>query len=423
MFTGLTRLSFSLPLLGAFALGCGGCNGPADPADPTDAGSPDAGFPYAVTCSGETSLAAPVALPKNIIFIMGDGMGPAQIRAGQIAGGGPLGFESLGPPVYINTDSLTTDASDMPDDEPTDSAASATAIASGVRTLNDMVGEDPEGNELETVVDFAKAAGKAIGLVTTSMIYDASPAAFFAHVADRAEYDAIITELLTNAEVDLIFGGGRGQFEKPESGFVTMAATAGYGIVNDATELAAWDPSAQPKLLGLFQGNAISEVPLLWEWFTTPVTLRDAQSTDPTLPEMTARALDGLAGDPEGFFLFIENEHIDTLGHIALVEGELSRADMPLEVVELDAAVKVATDWIEANSSYQETLVVVSADHETGGYRLWGDDLAEADFPFSPVHTRQPVAVYAKGPGAENLASLCRVTDLHLLLTGRLPAQ
>jgi alkaline phosphatase len=390
----------------------------------SDAGmiTPDASYPGSIQCSSELTPSGSPTLPKNIIIIMGDGMGPVQIEAAGIMNQHtPLRFEGISEPVYFNTDSITTDRATDPSLDPTDSAAAATAMATGVRTLNGALGLDPDGQSHQTVAELARAEGKSIGLVTTSFIYDASPMAWVVHHSDRDDYSAILDQLLT-FQPEVILGGGRPIFEEGGGARLTQAENAGYHILSDQTELAAWDTSANPKALGLFQGTAVSLSPSLYEWFMTPVSYRKPESTDPPLDAMVSRALDALSSDQDGFFLFVENEHIDTLGHVALVEREIAPTGVPAEVLEVDKAVAVALDWIATNSSFDETLLVVTADHETGGYTLYGEDLSEAWFWGTPEHTRQPVAIYAAGPGSANMSSICRISDLHHLLTGQLPA-
>ena len=394
---------------------CGGGDGAVDAAS-----HPDTGFPALIECGDDLTASGEVTLPSNIIFMMGDGMGPAQVRAGQISAGRQMRFESLPGPIRFNTDSITTDESADPTLAPTDSAAAATAFASGTRTKNGRVGLDALLQPVESVAEIARDAGKAIGLVTTSFAYDASPMAFAVHVEDRDNHGLILTELFTTARPDLLLGGGLMLREDAGSIYLDMATAAGYTVLRDKDELAAWNPTTDPMVLGIFDAPE-STVPSLYQWGTTPRIFRDDTTTDPDLAAMTARALDRMVADPEGFFLFVENEHIDTLGHIAVVERELAPAAMPLEVVAFDDAVGVVLDWIEANSSYEETLLIVTADHETGSYQLYGPDLNDALF-WSPNHSRTPPGLWARGPGAENLAAICRISDVHLLLTGQLPA-
>ena len=395
---------------------CGGGDGAVDAAG----GSADTGFPSFIECTGDLTPSGEVSLARNIIFMMGDGMGPAQVRAGQISAGREMRFESLPGPVHFNTDSITTDESPDPAQAPTDSAAAATAMATGTRTENDRVGVDTLSQPVQNFSELARSEGKAIGLVTTSFAYDASPMSFLVHVESRDNHGLILTELFTNALPDLLLGGRLDLLEDSHSVYLDMATDAGYTILRDKDELAAWNPATDPMALGVFDAPE-SSVPSLFDWGTTPTIMRDDNTTDPDLVEMTTRALDRMATDPDGFFLFVENEHIDTLGHIAVVERDLAPAAMPLEVVAFDDAVGVVLDWIDANSSYDETLLIVAADHETGTYQLYGPDLNDALF-WSPEHSRTPPGLWARGPGAENAAAICRISDVHLLLTGQLPA-
>jgi len=398
--------------------GCGGDNNANDAA----VMQPDAAFPLQVTCAGDVTPSGPVSMAKNIIIVMGDGMGPTQIQAGRMVAGRDLSFEALSEPTYINTDSLTTDASANPETNPTDSAAAATALATGVRVVNEVLSVGDGGELLPTVAETAKSDGKAIGLVTTSFVHDASPMAWVAHVLSRDDHDALITQLLSSAKPDVIMGGGQPEFDANKGAYATLATTEGYHIVRNATELAAWNPATNPQLLGLFQGTQFSDAPELYEWYTTPAFFRDGTAEDPPLADMAISALGRLSSDPEGFFLFVEDEHTDTIGHIAIYNRDDAPGWLPPEVLEVDKTVTSIINWIEQNSSWDETLLVVLADHETGGYTLYGDNLADAVFWASPLHSQAAVAVYAKGPGSENLASACRISDVHYLFTGQLPA-
>lgn len=405
----------------AVAWACQGPPGDVAPDDPPDDEFEVPSFPAEILCPDPLEPLPDRALPKNIIVLLGDGMGPMQIEAGRIHHGGPLAWDDLPGPVYLNTDSLTTDRDTEPDPTPTDSAASATAIATGTRVVNGAVSLDESGQPLTTVLEMAQAEGKAVGVVTTSYLHDASPMAFATHVASRDLYPSIAQQLLTVSRPDVVMGGALDLFTANDGEYTTMARDAGYHIVHDESELAAWDPATEPMLLGLFESSHDSLADALYRWATTPVAARDETSTDPLLADMAARALDRLSRDEDGFFLFIENEQIDTLGHISILERDLALTGMPAEVAALAATTDVVLDWVAENSSFDDTLVVITADHECGFYELTDDELTNAYF-FSITHTRQPVALWAKGPGAENLDSLCRVSDVHHLLTGQLPA-
>ncbi|MEM9494036.1 MAG: alkaline phosphatase, partial [Myxococcota bacterium] len=238
-----------------------------------------------------------------------------------------------------------------------------------------------------------------------------------------------IVDQLLAAAPDVVLGGALDLFAFPDKGGDSpgaqnraAAAAAGYHIVNDAAELAAWDPALEPQLLGLFQSSYESINPDLWQFGTTPITTRDASSSDPRLRDMVSRALDRLGSHPDGFFLLIENEHIDTFGHLSLFEPDLVRQAAPAEVVELSAAVQRVLDWVAESSSFDDTLIVVTADNECGNYSLMGSDLDQAIYG-SIAHTRTPVPVWAAGPGSERLDGLCRGADIFSLLTGQLPDQ
>lgn len=431
-------LSWAMTFSMVWSLGCGGVDGSPDEQDPSsavDAGTIDPGTddpidppvdpdpepepplvindpepPEAVLCLDEPGEARPVALAKNIILLMGDGMGPYQVRAGRINNGGVLAWDRFNGPVFLNTDSLTTDGSSNPDLFATDSAASATAMATGTRVINRRLSITASGEELETVLEKAQARGKATGLVTTSTLYDASPMAFATHVYNRGAYSTIVQQLLQHASPDVLLGGAGTLFNNY---YINMAHNAGYHIVRDAEELTDWNPASHAKVLGIFDSGMSS-------WPTTPVALRDGSSPDPTLPAMVDRALDRLSQDPDGFFLFVENENIDSIGHLASNDPDFAHDAMPHEVAELSASVQVAIDWVEANSSFDETLIVLAADHECGEYFLADDTLDSGDYS-SSTHSRRPIALWALGPGSDDIESLCRISDVHALLTGTEP--
>ena len=158
----------------------------------------------------------------------------------------------------------------------------------------------------------------------------------------------------------------------------------------------------------------------------TPALERRADSPDPTLATMTARALERLGEDPDGFFLFAEDELLDEMGHRGPAEVEWVNRAYPLQVAALDEAVGVAIDWVRARSSFQETLIVLLADHETGGYH-YDPAIGPASGSFSTFnegsprsgnHTRAKTAVYARGPGSAAVYGLREHADTHELLLG-----
>lgn len=393
----------------------------------TDSGARDAAQADAET---EDAAAPPELrrLARNIIVFMGDGMGPAQFATARF-GGAPLRVDVFNGPALAVTDSLTTLHVGGPDPPATDSAAGATWIATGVRVDNDYVSVTADGEPLETVLELCRRAGKATGLVTTSYFFDASPAAFAAHQHSRANYAEIIREMLSITRPDVIMGGGAVVFDDPVLDLQPLAAKHEYTVVRSLAELEAWDPAQSPRLLALF---ATDFVPLVLhaESFTmTPAIERTASSPDPSLATMTQRALDRLSRDPDGFFLFAEDEITDSIGHRGPAEVAWANRALPAQIRAIDAAIGVAVDWVLEHSSFDETLIVLLADHETGGYVFdptlgpeSGNFLAFVDDGMlrTGYHTRRPIEVYAIGPGSDAVEQIASHGDSYQMLVGTL---
>ncbi len=304
-------------------------------------------------------LLAPVpslaAQAKNIILMIGDGMGPSHFGAAWLYSNRVLGKElrmvelmKRGRTAYLVND--TADAI------VTESAAAATQISCGVKVPARAVGMGPDGKTpCETVLELAKSKGIATGLVTTSGITDATPAAFAAHVPHRSDEASVAAqELQLGVEVLM---GGRKQFFLPEAAggkrkdgrnLLEEAARAGYVVVGTAGELRQANGG---KILGLFtMGNMAYEIDR-------------AKTAEPSLAEMTAKTLDLLARNPKGFFVMIEGGRIDHAAHRNDAAGTIR------DMLAFDEAVGVALDFQRKNP---ETLLIVTADHETGGMGLIG---------------------------------------------------
>jgi alkaline phosphatase len=382
---------------------------------------------------------------KNVILFIGDGMGQAHRFAGQLlaAGrGGRLAMDRLPHLGQMGTTSVD------PESFVTDSAAAATALATGVKTINGAVAIDPDGRERVTILELAKAAGRSVGLVSTCQITDATPAAFAAHVPHRADQSEVARQYIERTRVDVILGGGAAHWypageplpptlcwDRPWRGtgisgdLVARARNIGYELVTDPAELRAAvirrDRDHCTPILGLFAGQEffVQRAEGLGAAYTPPVSLAD----------MTAAAIDVLGRNPEGFFLMVEESAIDRMAH---------RNNAPLTlkgVLELDRAVQVALAYADRAG---DTLVIVTADHECGGLAIAGSLdqpypyepggglldtlLAGEDGPF-PVadsnygfvlgwattgHTSAPVPVTASGPGAERLTGSFENTHL-----------
>jgi alkaline phosphatase len=381
---------------------------------------------------------------KNLILLIGDGMGQAHRFAGQLFAAGREGRLAMDRLPYLGQmGTMCVDPSSFV----TDSAAAATAIATGVKTCNGCVAIDPEGQERATILEMAKASGRSTGLISTCQITDATPAAFAAHVPLRAAQSEIARQYIERARVDVILGGGAvhwfpdGQPLPPqlcwdapwvgvgeEGDLVARARALGYEFVASEAELHGYltrHASDPQPLLGLFAGQ---------EFFVQTEEGMGAVYNPPvSLADMTDAAIKVLSANPEGFFLMVEESAIDRMAH---------RNNAPLMlkgVLELDRAVQVALEFAKQSP---DTLIVVTADHECGGLAVAGSLdqpypyepggglldtlLAGEDGPF-PVagsdygfvlgwattgHTSAPVPITASGPGAERLSGSIENTDL-----------
>lgn len=275
------------------------------------------------------------ALPQRTIVMISDGTGPASLTVARQVKGEALALDRA---IYglIETRSANSSV--------TDSAAAATALACGQRTNNGMVGQAPDGTRLRSIAEQAKAEGKAVGIVTTDSITGATPAGFSAHVPHRSQTAAILSQQIASG-FDLFLGGGRAALTAPLHERLTAE---GYTLVEDAAALRA----ATGKTFGLFAPGVM----------TAMVSRRSgAPCAEPTLQEMTAKALALLDGNPQGFFLLIEGAQVDKGNHAH---------DLPWATYELlafDETVALVLDWA---AQHPGTAVVITADHETGGLTL-----------------------------------------------------
>jgi alkaline phosphatase len=328
-----------------------------------------------------------------------------------------------------------TDPAD-PEEAVTDSAAAATAFATGHKTFNGGVGVDAKGKPVRTLLEDARRQGKATGLVTTSQVTDATPAAYGAHVKDRAQQSEIARQFLESSKPDVILGGGEDYWYPPgtpgplpdhpatdpteeskgdKGNLVERAERLGYRHVSDRAGLKA---ATGPKLLGLFANEEMFE--------HREEGKGDLYEPAVPLPEMAAKALSVLSQDRDGFFVLIEEEAIDEMAH------ENNAGLMIKSGAALDATVKVAVDFAR---SHPGTLIVVQGDHETGGLTIEnpddedesGDELSKEDGPFTVKgtslkvfadwttggHTGADTPITARGPGSEAFDGVIDNTDVH----------
>lgn len=247
---------------------------------------------------------------QAIILFIGDGMGEGQRTAARwlaVGQDGTLAMDAMPFGGWSHTASA--------DNPITDSAAAGTALATGVKTNNGLVGQDPAGNALITILERAKSRGLSVGLVTTTQMAHATPACFAAHVPDRRMMTEIARQMLfSGAEVDVLLGGGEDEFLPttatgcyPQPGersdgrdLIAEATAAGYTYVCDATAFATVIPTSTTRLLGLFADEGM------------------ARPFSPSLAEMTEKAIDVLSQDPDGFLLMVEGGQIDWACHFTI---------------------------------------------------------------------------------------------------------
>lgn len=341
--------------------------------NPSGSAGSDAG---AVGANGPgTALPALAEGPlRNVVLLLGDGMGLAQIAAAGIAAHGPsnrLLFERF-PTIGL----VTTYAEG---ELITKSDAAATALATGHKTRNGRVGSDALGRPMPTLLETLRDAGWAIGLATTSRITDATAAAFATHVASRRDEAAIAADL-SAARVDFLVGGGR-SFFLPRRG-----TGAGRADGRDLTaEMRARGIDVVADAAGLAAAARLPVAALL------AVEPQRAAPRSPTLAAIADKALELLAGSGKPFFLMLEEEEIDTAAHAR--DGRR----MTAAVLRFEAAVAAAVDFAVRDRA---TLVLVLADHATGGLtidaRSSGEEMAL--HWAGAQHSGEPVPVFAYGP-------------------------
>lgn len=338
---------------------------------PLQAGPPDKGPLY----NGQ---------PKNIILFIGDGMGPQQVKAAQMFMGSPLSFEGFPRIGLMNTSSAGSPV--------TDSAAAATAMATGVKVMNGVLSIRLPGDasDIDTVLEHYKAKGKSVGLVTTTYITHATPAAFASHVPSRDNANEIARQYLMDPLPEVLMGGSKHVTPK-------MASKAGYYVVTSTDELNNPFSAEAKYLAGLFgEGHMPYE--------------KDGLGQLPHLSEMVGAAIDLLEEDPDGFFLMVEGGRIDHAGHANDIERLVA------EVAELSNSVSVVLEWATRNP---DSLIIVTADHETGGLKVLGG-LGPKKAPLvswsTSGHTAAFVPVYARGQGAKQVKPKMDNTDIYKVI-------
>jgi alkaline phosphatase len=297
--------------------------------------------------------------PKGIILFIGDGIGINQLRSAAI-----YSQEVLGRTLAIDsiaTSGITTTYS--ADSEVTDSAAASTALYSGHKVKNDVINFLPDGRKVFTIGHAAKKAGLSVGAITTTRLTHATPAALYSHALNRDE-ENLIAQQLSEFELDVGMGGGMRHFiprsqegskRKDDKNLIEVMKGKGYAYVTNSTELKALNPAVTCRLLGLF---AMSH--MAYELDRQNVSNLESQ---PDLAAMTKAALFILERNPLGFFVMVEGGRIDHACHSHDIKASIC------DTLAFDDAVRVALDY---QNTHPDVLVVVTADHETGGLSLGG---------------------------------------------------
>ena len=304
---------------------------------------------------------------KNIILIIGDGMGDAQIEAGELAKGENFVFHDW-QRTHSNTNSLDEYGNAT---KVTDSAAGGTALATGTLTTNKYVGKDSDANDLKTIIDYAKEYGKATGVVTTDTIFGATPSAFSGHSVDREDYVTILyTQLESNA--DLLCANASSKSAEMKSFY----EKAGYTYCNKFSSI----------------GDTLASEKAYWQF-----NMAGTSATD-KLEKVVPYALDFLDKNSAGFVMMIEQAHIDKYCHNNEIEGTQLMANS------LNNTVEAILEWMGDRT---DTAIIITADHETGDLRVNTEKKYPTKYAFgsstiyymygSENHSDTPVSVYVYG--------------------------
>lgn len=318
--------------------------------------------------------------PRNVIMMIGDGMGLAQVSAAITANGGQLFLDNFKHVGFSNTASSSKYI--------TDSAAAGTALATGQKTYNGAIGVNPDTIAMKTILEMAEDKQMATGLVSTSAITHATPASFIAHQGNRGTYEDIAADFL-KTDIDVFIGGGYKHFaQRADKRDLTRELhQKGYQVLRNMDEIAKVKSG---KLAGLTDNEHNDVYP----------------KRQMDLPLSTETALNILNQNKKGFFIMIEGSQIDWGGHanntIYIVN----------ETLDFDRAVGKALEFAARD---RETLIIVTADHETGGMAVSGGNLNTGMVKAAYTtggHTGIMVPVFAYGPGADQFTGIMDNTDI-----------
>lgn len=323
---------------------------------------------------------------KNIILLIGDGMGITQISAGLYSNSNSLHlerFKNIGLHKNYSSDALITD-----------SAAGATAFACGVKTYNGAIGVDPDTNAVKTILEEAEMKGLKTGLVATSTIEHATPASFIAHNRSRKNYEEIVLDFL-KTDAEILIGGGQKTFERREMDDRNLTEefrAKGYEVVSfvdkDIEEI---DMTNVEKLL----------------YYTADGSPLPVSQGRDYLKPASELAIDHLdKNNEDGFFLVVEGSQIDWGGHANNADWIIT------EMIEFDNTIGSVLDFAKKDGN---TLVIVTADHETGGFAIQKESKMDSLVTAftSDYHTGDLIPVFAYGPGADLFQGIYENTAIY----------
>lgn len=325
--------------------------------------------------------------PLNIILLIGDGMGLSQVSSAFYYSDNTnfKRFKHIG---LINTSSATHKI--------TDSGAGGTAIATGKKTYNKAIGVDIDSLPVQNLVEILSKSGYATGFVVTCQVVHATPATFYAHVKSRNLYEDIAIQLV-HSDIDFFAGGGTNYFQRRTDGINYLDSLKAYGFTIDTISLDNISNFEHNKKYGF----------LLDTNYLLPISERK----NDYFPKATQKAIDYLSQNEKGFFLVVEGSQIDWGCHDNDADYVIS------EMLDFDKAIGSALDYAQKDTN---TLVIVLADHETGGFTLGAKDTVnmKSDYhTISPTfattgHSATLIPVFAFGKGADAFEGIYQNADI-----------
>ncbi|MDO9634567.1 MAG: alkaline phosphatase [Paludibacter sp.] len=317
--------------------------------------------------------------PKNVIFLIGDGMGMGHIYAAMVTNNNNLELarcKHIGFSKTYCSDRFTTD-----------SGAGGTALATGVKTKYGMIGMNPDSIPVESILQQADRNGLATGIVVSCDITYVTPATFIAHQIHRSMYEEVAADFL-KTDIDVFIGGGRKHFDNRKDGrnLIDELKANGYQIALNMDEVKSVKSG---KLAGLIYTKHPPKMP----------------ERGDMLPDATMTAINILENNKKGFFLMVEGSQIDWGGHANDIDMIIN------EMLDFDKTIGKVLDYAEKDGN---TLVIITSDHETGGLTLPNGNIAKREVKASfstKSHTGVPVPIFSYGPGAEEFTGFMENTD------------